>query len=543
MTVLDRLRGMFGQATIDQLAGGMRDQEWLREQADMGGDRIAGYTRRKTYYDGEQETKLDGRAKAYLEASGQGYVENFCKPVLDARTNRLRVTSLEVQGNDDATTWLNDSLWGRNRMGIRQRIVHHQAGMFDDAFILVEPDVEQDMVCLRRQEPSRIKPVYGDDDEDLQHIVKVWDTSKRAPLNPTGQPIRRMNLCYPDRIEKYFTVASDDGAEWLPWFDDEDQVPVYEVDEATGEQVVDGDGDPVQATSPETAEPLFDLQWPTPWTMDGEPDGEPIGILIIHFRYDPTGGESGRSILRDVIPLQDRCMYDLLNLFEVQDNGALAVPWISGNLENAGVLTIKPGDMLKLPDGTTAGRFDPVDPRPAAAIVDGTIRRISGIAATPVHILLPGGSGALPSGETLKTAEAGLVKAAEGTMGPLGMSWEQVAHIAARVGQAFGITGAPEIKPTDQVSVVWEDAESRNEESEATTLEAHIRMGLSKKTALTKLGYNADDELEQSAQEQKATLKAQQAAFNAGRVPGIAGGRDQPPADGENAPDKANGES
>lgn len=537
MTFLDAIRQRYGQATTDALPH--RDQEFLRDCADMDADRLERYDLFETYAAGDQTTPLTDRQATYLEASGLPYVENICKPVLAAQTNRLRVTGFGVDGNDTATDWLNEQWWARNRMDVKQRAVHKGTAKLGDGFVFAEPDVEKGMVVLRRQRSCQVKPLYGEDCDELEGLVKVWSTKRKHPiLNPSGEAILRMNLYYPDRIEKYM-AASNDGtsANWSIWYDEDDEQPVSQVDDE-GYEVADEEGDPLPVYG-EDGLPVMQIVWPTPWTMDGTPEGEPIGLLGVHFREDPGDHTYGRSVLRPVVPLQCLLTKQAGDLANVLDH-AFPVNYLTGDNSDTTALTLSAGEWMKHPsENAKFGQLPAADPGPVMESIEGTMRRVSVVSATPVHALVP--SGQLPSGESLKTAEGPLTSANEDRCAGHTTPWEALARVSARIAVAFGLEAAPVIEPDQTVTVLWDPVETRNDESETTVLATRVRdLGLSQETALRELGYDPDEEKKKRAAEQKATLAAAQAAFDHGTDPRLRPGQKAP--DEENPADRKDGQ-
>lgn len=477
--IMDGLRKVFGGAnapSLEQLAA--ERQDFLNDAADMGGQRVDGYKLFEEYFAGERGVPLLERARQYLQRSGLPYTENFCETIVLAHKARLRVQGFGVENNETAGQWLSRDFWGRGRMDGTQGIVHLNTLKLGDGFIIVEWDEQTGRPCARWNHPSRIKPVY--EDGDLVYVVKVWTTSTVSPSNPQGRRIRRLNLYYPDRVEKWFATSTDAKALWAPYLDADDYL-----DPATDTE--DGqDGELV-------------ARWPTPWTENGEPDGEPLGINVFHFREQAGGDDFGRSILRTVLPLADALDKQSADLFYVMDTQGWKQRWGTGIKEGES-LAVAAGEWVKVTStDAKLGEFNAEDPRPLQEVIEGTIRRIAVKSRTPLHDLLV--KGEQPSGEARKMADAAMVAATEDRHIDYGSTWEDVARMGWKLASIFG-DQAPGFDDTAEIDVDWRDAEIRNELDEANTLLVHQELGASRATTLRKAGYDPDEEQQLRASEE-----------------------------------------
>lgn len=457
MSLMETVRGLLGRRAAEIEQSSADRQRFLEEAAEPDAWRIDAYDRYERYYDGEQETPLTDRAKAYLERSGLPYTENFCEAIVDIAAERTLFRAFEVLDNEPAATWLSEHVWPRAGGPELQSIVHTETYKLGDGFVLVDFDPVRDRPMLRWHHPRQIKPVYGDDGE-LLYVVKRWATDRRSPTNEHGRPIERMNLYYPGRVEKWFAV--DQGGPWIPHLDEGD------LDGETG-------------------------RWPVWWTTDGTETGEPLGIPLVHFRNKAKGDAFGRSELRGVIPQQDALNKQCVDLFHVMDQQGWPQRWGSGVSDQAR-LSVAIGEYLTTPDPAARfGEFAAADPRPALDAIEGTLRRMAARSRTPLHMMMMGGS--LPSGETLKTAESPLVHKVTDRQGPLGGSWGTVGSRCVTLQNAFGAQKV-HVEPDTPVTVAWVPPESRNDRDEAETLLLHEELGVSRATILRKLGYDPDEE-------------------------------------------------
>ena len=129
--------------------------------------------------------------------------------------------------------------------------------------------------------PEIIKPVYDSEHpETILFAAKTWVSKLETPTNPNARPIKRMNVYFADRCEKWFNDSSDTGTDWMRHLDP------------------------------------ADTKWPIPW-VDGK--GEPLGVPVFHFRNKAKGKTWGKSEIRATIPQQDALNKNILDLIMVMD--------------------------------------------------------------------------------------------------------------------------------------------------------------------------------------------------------------------------------
>lgn len=462
--------------------------DFLRECAEFDEARISRYALAQRYYDGKHKTQLLSRAKVILEANGIPYAENYCDLVVDSFAHRLTVRGFTT-GAENLDDWAR-SLWEVNRADELQGIVHTNAPMKGDGVVVVDFSEKTGRARFSWNRPELWEFHYSDDG-DLELGVKCWETRASSKTNPNGKPIRRMNLHYANRIEKYFAVAQGANANWSPHVDHAD---------------IAENGD---------------TTWPIWWTDNGHEDGEPIGINAIHFRHKAKGDTYGRSKVTPAVPMQDGINKACVDLFYVMDALGFPVRTATGVPEDV-TLSVAVGEWVKAT--SESAKFDTLpseDPDKMVKSIEASIRRFALKNRTPVHALI---GGTLPSGESLKTANEASVQDAEDAQTYFGNSWEDVITLGHAIETVFG-ENAPELGEA-RFQTQWEDAETRNDLEEAQILEIEVReFGLSKATALAKRGYDAADELEKSQQESADLGEAILKGFDNGQVDtGIAAG-------------------
>lgn len=492
------------------------DQDFLDDVSTIDSDRLGRYSTFGDYYDGEHKTQVSDRARMYLEASGLRFCENFCEPVVDVEAERLRVTGFQVEDKTgDQTTGETSDLkqleeelaarWERSGGDLLQATVHAIALVKGDAYVIPDWDPRSGSVRLWFNRPEIINPVYDDDRPDeLAYAGKVWASTARGPLNPDGRPIVRLNVYWPDRIEKYFKLHQSEGkGGWAIWLDTDPDTGI--VDEAS---------------------------WQLPW-VDGA--GEPLGVAVHHFRNKPLGRVFGRSELRAVVPQQDALNKQVIDLHDVLDHLAWPQRYLIAQVEDVDLQTA-PGQWVKVnAENGEIGQLDPADPSGVLAAIESTLSRIARRSRTPLHLLT---GGDMPSGESLKAAESGLVAKVELAQVVFGQEWERLMLMGTRVAAVNGDQDAAALVGQLDglvVRALWDDPVSRNELQEGQSLLVDKDLGASKRTLLRKRGYDPDQEAEWRALEAAEAQATMARMFDRGNVDPSAEGT---PVDQPGQPDR-----
>lgn len=439
------------------------DQDFLNDQAKPDGPRVARYDLAQRFYNGDESFRLDDRQKAFLEREGVPFVENFTEPTVDALSRRLRIVGFEVEDNPQASDWLTKTWWGRGRGSAVRRVVHTNTLILGDGVLVGAWNERTKLPTVRWNQPHGAKPTYDESTGDLLHLAKCWSTKQKSATNPEGRESRRLNLYYPDRIEKYVTFAADEEAIWQEHRDTPDE------------------------------------PWPTPWTKGDGPEG--LGVAAIPFRYRALGGTYGRSRALSVASFQLELNKQLVDLFDVMDwQGAPTVT--ATGVGTSEPLKIGRGKMLRAQDSAARfGTLDAADPVGLLEVAKSTLARWSARAGVPLHELI---TGTPPSGESQKTAEGSLVAEADDTADDFTAPWGDVGRLMLNMAAEYGDLDFT-FDPDANVVPVWDDTETRNERDEAEIALIDLELGASSETLLRRRGYDPDAERKLRDEETKRT--------------------------------------
>jgi Phage portal protein, SPP1 Gp6-like len=407
----------------------------LKEQVLAVTGRREYYQTAEDYYEGDipEVFATAGLRNAMRKARYDSRL-NFCRPVVDAVQNRLEISA--VLGTSKEGQAVIDTTWEFNELAIDYNEAHRRALVYGDCYVMVWPD-EDGNLEVSYNTPLTTALVY-----DVEHprrksyAVKIWDTEDGA----------RMNLYYPDRIEKYFVKNKQytEGSQWN----------LIEVDENPFGEV-----------------PVFHFR-----TM--RPNGRPE-----HFdAYD-----SQNYINKQFI--QSMYVSDFQGApqrYAVSQAGADATTNEPGDFnegdtarENAGALKNGPGELWTLKGFSQVGQFQPADPKVFWEPIMNTVRAMASLTSTPLHYFEKTGN--IPSGQALRVAEAPLIKKVNDRQLSFGQTWRELFKFVLKINNIL-----------EDVQVKWKDVESMDS---LERLDAGLKkrnIGLSTAQVMREDGYDEE---------------------------------------------------
>ena len=374
--------------------------------------RAAQYRAYRAYYDGDQDAKPNARQRAYLHlAHDESFSVNLCATVVDALAERLSVSGFETKPQElGVQLW---QWWIDNKMDGVQGLVHTAAVRDGDTYVLVEWDnVHQRPRITHELAFDGTQGVKLHYDRERRGVVafasKRWRVESEDPTS--AGYVRRMNLYYPDRIEKYISDERVSEATWQPYREPEQP-------------------------------------WPLPW---------PLGIVpLVHFRNMDIGLDFGRSELSDVIPLQNALNKATLDLLAAADMAGFPVYYLLG--DDWGDLSLSIGSVLKSQRvDAKVGKIAGSDLTQLLAVCDHLAHRIAQVTRTPLSYFQA--SGQVAAEGTLKQQESGLLSKARARQVSFGNSWENVMHLCLGLNNLYG-QALPE---AEYLESSWAALETRN---------------------------------------------------------------------------------
>lgn len=428
-SVLSAIRGLLQRNT-----GTLARMTWDAWETDTAarGEHVTLY---RDYVDGKHRAKLTQEMIDLLRLDGtvakdvSPFNINHMDNIVQTPADRLDITRISAD-NQAGTDWAAD-LFKRERLDGLQLAVHEGAVRDGDAFVMVSFDNETGEVRLMAEDAydgiEGVIPIYAGDSKTPSMAVKIWRENLRLDNNRLSERVR-INVYYPGQIEKYLV---ENGGALQAWRDQPGDV------------------------------------WPYPWRM---PDGEPIGVPLVHFANNPRY-MFGRSAIDDAIPLQDALnrvltsmvMATELSGFMIRTAKGTKPPakltpgmWVSAYARDKEGKERPPiGDEVTWLANVEFGTLEAGEITPFLEEAAFLIDQMYVITRTP-----PKHSGATISGEALKQLEIGLLGKIRRAHISFGNAWENVAAMAHRVQSAYGTQAPPAVTTW---SAQWKTAAIRDD--------------------------------------------------------------------------------
>jgi hypothetical protein len=419
------------------------------------------YSKTERYYRGDHD--LAFATEKFANTFGSLFREfamNLCPAVCDAVRDKLRITDLIVRGtghspaDHDIPGRLNgdiDRIWHRNRMPIRSGEVHREALVNGDAYVIVWPD-ESGTAAIHPQRAANCTVVFDEERPGrVERAAKYW----RSQDGHT-----RLNLLYPDRIERFITAKPGNSS--LP----EAREFVANIDAPSK---IAGTRDDIRSNTV-----------PNPYDI----------VPVFHFANNGDVGAFGRSELEAVIPVQDGLNKSVLDMLVAMEFSAYRQRWAAGieiEYDNDGnaIAPFKAGiDHLWLAQNPEArfGDFDTADLEQFLKVKDSFRIDIASVTGTPMYYLLPHTRG-FPSGEAIRRAEARFIAKVRDRQAAFGQSWSEVMAFAVSIE-----TGISDIR----IATRWEDPARLSERETLQNILLKKQIGVSDEQALREAGYAAE---------------------------------------------------
>lgn len=377
------------------------------------------YQKYRDYYNGIHA--LAYASEKFTNAFGdlfRAFADNLCPAIVDTLVDRLKVQGFGFpkgakvpEGSQNKLLVEADSIWTRNRMDRRSGEIHLEASLTGDAFVIIWPNKKGEPIIYPNKADRMVISYSEEEPGGVDWAAKVWTLSDKR---------QRVNLYYPDRIEKYVSRPEAWGAM------------------ASGAMLSatsSGAGGDTGASEPS----LFGMDFSAAYEVfDGDNDGGLVRhdygrVPVFHFANNASLGEYGRSELQPATPLQDALNKSIADMLVAMEFAAYPQRWATGIQPIVDPTTGKqvppfvPGvDRLWATAKETAGfgQFPQADLTQFLSVSEGFRLEAARVTNTPVHYmtLTPGN---FPSGEALKTAETPLTaKATDRTLSH-GETWAE----------------------------------------------------------------------------------------------------------------------
>jgi hypothetical protein len=448
------------------------------------------YRKAERYYKGDHD--LAFATEKFKNAFGSMFREfalNLCPAVCDAVRDKLKVREFRVeQGGGTLSTdaW---RIWQANRMGRRSGEVHKEAVKNGDAYVIVWPNARGE-VTIYPNKAGMCTAVY--DEETPGRVLwaaKHWRTPDKRV---------RLNLFYPDRIEKYISKAASENT--LP---DAKEFVAY------GESKVQGPKSKVESTE---GSKEMRAGMPAPPVEGSFVVPNPYGVVpVFHFANNADIGAAGQSELEAAMPVQDALNKSVLDMLVAMEFASYRQRWAAGieieyGEDGQPIPPFKAGvDHLWITENQDAkfGDFEAANLEQFLKVKDSFRMDMACVTGTPMYYFMQV-SGDFPSGEALKKAESRFIAKVRDRQESFGQVWEDVMAFALML----------EGKTDARLFADWDDPAPLSEKEKLENIMVKKELGLSEAQALIEAGYGEVD-VERILGEKQASADRLVEAFNA----------------------------
>lgn len=410
---------------VEQDLTGRSPLDWLLKLSTDLANRRPAMEQMERYYSGAHplpfltkahESKVRDQFRQLLEDSRS----NFCRLVVDVVDERLRVDGFRLSARsdqgDDERSW---EIWQANQMDALSQLCFTEALVKGLSYVSVWFDYDMDGfpdVAVEDPLQTIVDYVPGSNYRQRAAALKVW----RDPW--TG--MERANVYLPGGIHKFEREETRPGG----------------VSVGTAASLAN-----------ETRDPRGGWQ-----ELQDEFVPNPLGVVpVVPIRNRPRLLLEGESELCDVYRIQNQINGLNFLLALAGYFGAHRQKWVTGlellqDERGNPILPFDVGvDRLFVAEDANArfGDFSETDLTGYLKAADQKVQHIAITTRTPKHYLLP--EGQEPSGDAIRSAEAGLVHKVEARQRTFGEGLEEVMRLARRFG---GESDAP----VDS-EIVWAD--------------------------------------------------------------------------------------
>jgi hypothetical protein len=412
-----------------------------------------------------------------LQADGRRYRVNMAKVVVDAVADRLEIAAVTVPNDKAATARLQQDVWDANQLTLETPEINRWACAYGDAYLLVWPtedDAGHTTVQVLYNNPITTRIIYDEETQRRKlYAIKSWWYTEGPRMEQRKR--RRATLYYPDRIERWITAQpglnGDRDEDWMPYQEEGRLWP---------------------EPNPHGEVPMFHLRTASPYGTPEHRDayGPQDALNKINITAMSAIDYAGFPI-----------RYALMEANAELEGNANFHPDFDSDADatanNRGHVNLQArANSIWLASGLKGvGQLDPADPKHFIDPASFQLRLMAQSTHTPMHYFDP--SGDVPSGESLRTADASLIKRAGFRQQRFGAGYSEALTFGLKV---LGV------KVGQKVDVRWESAASTDDQDSWETAGLKLKAGVPVRQVLMEQGYPAElvDEWIQSTGEDEA---------------------------------------
>lgn len=487
------------------------------------GNHVEAYEHAKEYDDiNLWETNMLSREGRTLRQADIEYDPNFCGVVIDAISNKLKITGVTAAAGDvsdkAATTAATDvlnNIWRTNKLKLYYRVWQRNTCRDGDGYIVAWPS---ELAADETSAPEASAPAEDDEtpptpvatDVNITYVdprmgrmfydpenprtkrffAQLWEVTLRGERKPR----QRLNLYYPNRIEKYITKQATGNAikpgDFVRYYD-----PDNDADNDYPSAGDDTDADSTVAQwpmrNPYGQIPVFhlrtDLNYGKPVHRNAFASQDAISkltemqMVTVEFsgypqRYAIQEADSlgNQSIREDPLADQSPASWD----HDFSEVGLSTTSITAGVISNetGSNYEANPGGMQIFKQFKEVGQFATADPNAFLEPYREFGKAISSTTGTPLY-KFQGLGGQVPSGESLKIIEAPLLDMAEKLADLFGDTVAEFSEFALLL---MGIKA--------EVSVSWANPATTDLMDVWQLVELKVRLGVPREQAFMQAG-------------------------------------------------------
>lgn len=380
------------------------------------------------------------------------FAMNLCPAICDAVKDKLKITEFRVDSGTASLRSNAERIWQRNRMATRAGEVHKEVLKNGDAYAIVWPDAEGNSIIYPNK-AGNVTVAYDEDSPgQILWAAKYWRTHDKRT---------RLNIFYPDRIERYTAIRESqrtllDAKEFVSFVENS----VHR----------DTENEPTQIST----------------------IANPYGVVpVFHFANNADLGMPGQSELVSAIPVQDGLNKSVLDMLVAMEFSAYRQRWAAGieieyDNEGKAVAPFTAGiDHLWIAQNPNArfGDFESANLDHFLRVKDSFRIDMASVTGTPLHYLMPHTSRSY-SGESLKKAETRFIAKVRDRQESFGQTWADLMAFALKI-EGHG----------DDIRLItaWEDPDRMSEREFLENIILKQQIGITPEQALTEAGYGNTD--------------------------------------------------
>ena len=415
-------------------------EKWIANSDLIDRERVGMY---RDFYDGAHDIILTRRQEARLNITTQQIrsLANVCQLVVDTVAERLSVDGFDAA--DQRTADMANEWWHGGDLDAYQDDVHLSGLRDGDGYMLVEWDSETAAPRfyheLADDGTNGCGMVYGSERRKPLYGYKRWRIEEGEDAGNS-----RLNLYFPERIEKYITGRA---GVWSPI-----EPPIAWVDAA----------------------------------------GLPLGIPLIHFATNPNGYDYGTSELEAVVPLQRVLTSLWIDLIAAADATGFQLITLTGDIPSEEMINTARAIWYSQNPAAQWGTLPPGDLSLIVEAIRHTTMTIAQVSRVPLTMFQD--SKAVSSAETIVASERGLVAKVADRAKSYGLAWRSSMRMAVTLYNTFA--PRPSLNP-DGLAVRWSSFETVDglavAAQQATIAKMHIDNGLAIGAAYAMAGYTEEE--------------------------------------------------